>query len=185
MYYSKHHLTELYRRYFYGKNDTTNGAIQDKKSHRQNRYFATSTNNSDIKGTNQYTKRIQENVSTFPSDNSADMPKPFSFQVIEKIILGINPFCNPIFHYIFFSSIVLRFLDWSVDAAFNTVFIWYFSDYPTTIASQQGEVASKDSRHLSNDISGSTERKKTRQIAKDVILRIVSHIKGSYTTGFR
>ena len=94
MYYSKHHLTELYRRYFYGENDTTNGAMQDTKSHRENKYFATSTTNSDIKGANQYTNRIQENVSTLSSDNSADMPKPFSFQVIEKIILGINPFSS-------------------------------------------------------------------------------------------
>ena len=105
MYYSKHHLTELYRRYFYGENDTTNGAMQDTKSHRENKYFATSTTNSDIKGTNQYsqyTNMIQKNVSTFPSDNSADMPKPFSFQVIEKIILGINSFFILICHYIVF-----------------------------------------------------------------------------------
>ena len=50
---------------------------------------------------------------------------------------------------------------------------------------QQGEVASKDNRHLSNGISGYTERKKPHQITEDVILRIVSPIKGSYPTGFR
>jgi hypothetical protein len=80
---------------------------------------------------------LQDNVLTLPSDNT-DIPKPFSFQVIEKIIL----------------------------------------DYPNKVTSQQGEVASKDNRHLSDDISGSTPRKKPNQIIEDVILRIVSPMKG-------
>ena len=97
MYYSKHHLTELYRRYFYGENDTTNNAIRDKKPHRENKYFVTSTTKTDVKGTNQQSNMLQENVSTMSSDSS-DIPRPFSFQVIEKIILGENPIRNLICH---------------------------------------------------------------------------------------
>ena len=97
MYYSKHHLTELYRRYFYGENDTTNDAIRDKKPHREKNYFVTSTTKTDIRGISQHTYMLQDNVSALPSDNS-DIPKPFSFQVIEKIILGNYPICNVICH---------------------------------------------------------------------------------------
>ena len=97
MYYSKHHLTELYRRYFYGENDTTNNAIRDKKPHRENKYIVTSTTKTDIKGTHQQSNMLQENVSTISSDSS-DIPRPFRFQVIEKIILGENPIRNLICH---------------------------------------------------------------------------------------
>ena len=97
MYYSKHHLTELYRRYFYGENDTTNDAIRDKKPHREKKYFVTSTTKKDVKGTTRDTDMLQENVSTVSSDSS-DIPRPFSFQVIEKIILGKKPIRNLFCH---------------------------------------------------------------------------------------
>ena len=137
---------------------------------------------------------LQENVSTISNDSS-DIPRPFSFQVIEKIILGKKTILNLICHQSrlssyfkvslwYFYKVVIDFFYWTVDAALNTVFIWYFSDYPNKVISQHGEVASKDNRHLSNDILGSTQRKRPHQIAGDVILRIVSPIKGSYPTGF-
>ena len=97
MYYSKHQLTELYRRYFYGENDTTNDAIRDKKPHREKKYFVTSTTKTDVRGTIRHTNMLQENVSTVSSDSS-DIPRPFSFQVIEKIILGKKPIRNLICH---------------------------------------------------------------------------------------
>ena len=97
MYYSKHHLTELYRRYFYGENDTTNDAIQDKKPYIENKNFVTNTTKTDIRGIIQHTNMLQDKVSPLPSDNS-DIPKPFSFQVIEKIILGNYPIRNRICH---------------------------------------------------------------------------------------
>ena len=97
MYYSKHQLTELYRRYFYGENDTTNNAIRDKKPHREKNYFVTSTTKTDIRGTIRHTNILQQNVSTVSSDSS-DIPRPFSFQVIEKIILGKKPIRNLICH---------------------------------------------------------------------------------------
>ena len=40
---------------------------------------------------------LQDKVSPLPSDNS-DIPTPFSFQVIEKIILGNYPIRNRICH---------------------------------------------------------------------------------------
>ena len=88
----------------------------------------------------------------------------------------------PLWYFLQGSYSSYIFFYWNVDTAFNTVFIWYFSDYPNEVTSQHGTVASKDNRYLSNDISGSTQRKKPHQITDDVILRIVSPIKGSYPT---
>ena len=82
------------RKYGYGVT-TIRGQIEEGKY--KNNVLVTSTTKTDVRGTTRHTNMLQENVSTVSSDSS-DIPRPFSFQVIEKIILGKKPIRNLICH---------------------------------------------------------------------------------------